>query len=219
MLGSGPRDQSSESPRCAIAGQSRSVGASSTASFPSRESTASPSARHKRCPPRSRQSPQETFSPIGRNHVALVVHRRVECEVVILQKGSDGGLIRAHQIDSRPVGRHRGTPRLLSVSSSPSAANSSSSFFAAVTTSPSLPAGIVDTALHSRTAGTRCRSAQVGVTAGCAGAIEDTAQQIHAKEAKEVSRRISLSRQSNFSARLLHDLPACTPESNHLRHK
>src|SRR5450755_115936 len=34
VFGIGPRDQSSDNPRCDIAGQSRSVGASSTASLP-----------------------------------------------------------------------------------------------------------------------------------------------------------------------------------------
>ena len=211
MFGSGPRDQSSESPRCAIAGQSRSVGTSSTASLPDAANELLHRLRAiedaRRAFPRS---PSMTACRSRRNHVAFiawldrtqVLPSRCSCASIRSRRidgrscsFSDSNHARSCS-DSSQVLRSKSVFRLPCSRDNPHTGRSNRNRLAPpYTPAPQAP-------------GANPRRSARQLVCAIAPAPAHTKN----NETREIWRRMRPSPQSKFAARLSHDSPHVYPE-------
>ena len=101
MLGSGPRDQSSESPRCGMAGQSRIVGDEQDGVFARSANQLLDGLRAVKKTGGGFGDDGKTALAVRHNYVALIVHGRVEFQLMPREKFFCGGRACEFQPDER----------------------------------------------------------------------------------------------------------------------
>ncbi len=113
MFGMGPRDQSSESPRCGIAGQSRSIRSQQNGLFAAATNELLYRLRAVEDSGRSFGNHGEPTLAVGDDHVALIVHRGIEAQMMLVEQSLGGVRVRAFQANERSVLLHLAFPQCL----------------------------------------------------------------------------------------------------------